>query len=177
MFQNFGSENSHMILCKKMICSGCLVFIFFIAAAQPTVSASMLKPMRGPVAAFSSFTTKDSLILICFWSVSSDESISELNAVNEKFENWKAGVKFKLMAVSIEKGKLADRVRPTAIMNGWTFAVFVDINGELQNALNSTYLPQSYIIKNGNVVYKQSGYNSGAENYLYNKLVEFSNRK
>src|SRR5271155_3919834 len=80
------------------------------AQAQTTLSSVMLKPMRGAIAPYASFTQKDSLVLICFWSVNSDETISELNAISAHYDNWMETVKFKLMAVSIDEGKIANRV-------------------------------------------------------------------
>jgi hypothetical protein len=162
---------------KKIFFISFFVAASFFSQAQITLSSVMLKPMRGAVASFSSFTQKDSLILICFWSVNSDECINELNAINTQYDNWKEAVKFKLMAVSIDEGKIANRVRPTVIANGWTFNAFIDINGDLRKALSSSNLPQSFIIKNGKVVYQQSGYDVGTENYLFQKIVQFSNGK
>jgi hypothetical protein len=65
-------------------------------------------------------------------------------------------------------------VRPTVNMNGWTFDVYTDLNGDLQKALNSNNLPQSVIIKKDKVLYLQSGYQRGSEIYLFEKLREFS---
>lgn len=162
---------------KKIFFISFFLAVSFFSDAQTPLSSAMLKPMRGAVAAFSSFTQKDSLILICFWSVNSDETINELNAISAHYDNWKETVKFKLMAVSIDEGKIANRVRPTAIQNGWTFNVFIDINGDLRKALNSSNLPQSFIIKNGKVVYQQSGYDAGTENYLFQKIAQFASSK
>ncbi|HSZ87202.1 MAG TPA: hypothetical protein VK787_14310 [Puia sp.] len=162
---------------KKIFFTSFFASVSFFAHAQITISSATLKPMRGAIAPFSSFTQKDSLILICFWSVNSDESVNELNAINTHYDNWKETVKFKLMAISIDEGKIANRVRPTAIGNGWTFNIFIDINGDLRKALSSSNLPQSFIIKNGKVVYQQSGYEAGTENYLFQKIVQFSNSK
>jgi cytochrome c biogenesis protein CcmG/thiol:disulfide interchange protein DsbE len=147
------------------------------AQAQTTLPSVMLKPMRGAIAPFASFTQKDSLILICFWSVNSDETITELNAISALYDNWKETAKFKLMAVSIDEGKIANRVRPTGIGNGWAFDLFIDVNGDLRKTLNSNNLPQSFVLKNGKVVYQQSGYEPGSENYLFQKIVQFSNSK
>ena len=158
----------------KKIFLSLFIFSFFSVHAQTALSSAMLKPARGAIAPFSSFTQKDSLILICFWSVNSDVSIDELNAINAHYDSWKEAVKFKLMAVSVDEGKLANRVRPTAIMNSWTFDVFVDINSDLQKALSSNNFPQSFIIKKGKVVYQQSGYEAGTENYLFQKIAEVS---
>jgi cytochrome c biogenesis protein CcmG/thiol:disulfide interchange protein DsbE len=162
---------------KKIFCISFFIIFSFFSHAQTAISSAMLKPMRGAVAPFSSFTQKDSLILICFWSVNSDESINELNAISAHYDNWKESAKFKLMAVSIDEGKIANRVRPTSIGNEWTFSIFIDINGDLRKALSSSNLPQSFVIKNGKIVYQQSGYEAGTENYLFQKILQFSNSK
>ena len=160
-----------MPYCKKLSFVFSLVAALSTVQAQSGLSAAMLKPAHGAIAPYSSFTQKDSLILVCFWSVNSEESLTELNAINSKYEDWKQSVKFKMMAVSVDEGKLINRVRPTAIMNGWTFEVFDDFNEDLRKALNSNNFPQSFVIKNGKIVYQQSGYEAGTENYLFDKLA------
>ena len=55
-------------------------------------------------------------------------------------------------------------------MNGWQFDVYVDIKGDLRKALSSNNLPQAMIIKRGEVIYKQSGFEAGSENYLFQKI-------
>jgi cytochrome c biogenesis protein CcmG/thiol:disulfide interchange protein DsbE len=151
-----------------------LVFSAHPLSAQNDLSSSMLKTLKGATASFASLTKTDSMILVCFWASTSDASIDELNAINANYEKWKSDLHFKLMAVSVDEGKNANRVRPTVNMNGWTFDVYTDINGDLQKALNSNNLPQSVIIKKDKVLYLQSGYQRGSEIYLFEKLREFS---
>jgi hypothetical protein len=56
-------------------------------------------------------------------------------------------------------------------MNEWRgFDVCADINGDLQQALHFTNLPQSVILKNGQIVYQQSGFADGTEDYLFSKI-------
>jgi hypothetical protein len=138
--------------------------------AQPDLSNAMLKTLHGAVVSFSSLTQKDSVILVCFWACTSDESIDELNAINANYEKWKSELHFKMMAVSVDEGKDANRVRPTVNMNGWTFDVYTDINGDLQKILNSNTLPQSMVLRKGKLIYRQSGYQRGTENYLFQKI-------
>jgi hypothetical protein len=166
-----------MISSKKMILGFCLILPVLTGWTQGDLPAAMLKPMRGAAASFSTLTQKDTVVLICFWSINSDESISELNAISAHYDNWKETARFKFMAVSVDTGKLINRVRPTAITNGWTFSVFIDINGDLQKALSSNNLPQSFIVRKGKLVYQQSGFESGTENYLFQKVVEYSHGK
>jgi len=142
--------------------------------AQSDLSTAMLKPLRGNLVSFSSVTQKDSVVLVCFWASTSDISVDELNAINANYEKWKSSIHFKMLAVSVDEGKSVSRVRPTVNMNGWVFDVYTDINGDLQKALNSNNLPQSMIIKNGKVLYRQSGFQKGTENYLFQKIIAIS---
>jgi cytochrome c biogenesis protein CcmG/thiol:disulfide interchange protein DsbE len=138
--------------------------------AQPTLSMVQLKTMHGKMVTYGAVTQKDSLVLICFWASTSEASINAMNAVNANYEKWKDAVKFRLMIVDVDEGKAQNKVRPMINMNGWTFDVYSDINGDLRKVLNSNNLPQAMIIQRGKVVYQQSGYEPGSENYLLNKL-------
>jgi hypothetical protein len=166
-----------MLRIKKAGLSMLLIFLVAVLAAQSDGSTVMLKTLRGSTLSFSALTQKDSLILICFFACTSDVSINELNAINNNYEKWKSEIHFKMMAVSVDQGKSASRVRPTVNMNGWTFEVYTDINGDLQKTLNSNNLPQSMIIKNGRVIYQQSGYQPGTENYLFQRIKAISEGK
>jgi hypothetical protein len=57
-------------------------------------------------------------------------------------------------------------------MNSWTFEVFTDLYGDLRRALNSNNLPQSMIIFKNKIIYQQSGWAAGSEDYLYQKLLD-----
>jgi hypothetical protein len=150
-----------------------LVFIAlsYGAGAQSKLGNAQLKNLHGKILPFSAITQKDSIVLVCFWATTSDPSISELNAINAHYEHWQSAANFRLMIVSVDEGKAANKVRPLVNMNEWTFDVYTDINGELRNALNANNLPESMIIKNGKLIYQQSGYEEGSENYLFQKIL------
>lgn len=142
-----------------------------LAAAQDSLLMARLKPMRGAVAPFSAFAKKDSLFLICFWASTSDESMNELNAINANLEKWKAAVPFRMLGISEDEGKMVGRVRGIYNMNSWTFDVFTDLYGDFRRALQSNNLPQSMIVYKNKIVYQQSGWTAGSEQYLFQKLV------
>jgi cytochrome c biogenesis protein CcmG/thiol:disulfide interchange protein DsbE len=152
-----------------------LVFCLFLSSlstsAQETLQDAKIKSLQGKIAPFSVFAKKDSLFLICFWSVSSEESITELNSINANLEHWLSLVPFRFMAVSIDEGKQANRLRPVYNQNSWTFEAFSDLYGDLRKVLHSNNLPQSMIIYKNEIVYEQSGWTSGTENYLIQKLL------
>jgi cytochrome c biogenesis protein CcmG, thiol:disulfide interchange protein DsbE len=145
--------------------------------AQDSLPQARLKSLRGTIAPFSTIQKGDSLFLICFWATTDDQSISQLNAINGNLERWKSIVPFRFLAVSIDEGKLANKIRPTVNMNEWiNFEVFNDLYGDLRRSLHSNNLPQSFIIKKGKIVYQQSGWSLGSEVYLFEKLQAVRNR-
>src|SRR5665213_3803012 len=106
-----------------------LVFSAVAAQAQDSLLQARLKTLRGAVSPFSVIAKKDSLFLICFWSTTSDESITEMNTLNEQIDNWKSSIPFRFMGVCVDEGKLANKLRPTYNMNSWTFDVYSDLYG------------------------------------------------
>jgi hypothetical protein len=155
----------------KKVLMVCLVLFSLNASAQGSLQDAKIKSLQGKIAPFSVFAKKDSLFLICFWSVSSEESITELNSINANLEHWQSLLPFRFMAVSVDEGKLANRLRPVYNQNSWTFEAYSDLNGELRNALHSNNLPQSMIVYKNEIIYEQSGWTNGTENYLIQKLL------
>ena len=119
---------------------------------------------------YSSVTGGSPLLLICFWSVNSEPSINELNALNTQYAKYKKPLPFTLLGICIDEGNLINRMRPTAQQNDWVFDVYADIDGGLQKQLHFTEPPQAFIVQKGQVVFEQSGFTSGAESYLLSKL-------
>ncbi len=152
-----------------------IIFSFIVisitAFGQDSLQEAKIKSLQGKIAPFSVFAKKDSLFLICFWSVSSDESMAELNSINSHLEQWQKLTSFRFMAVSVDEGKAANRLRPVYNQNGWTFEAYSDLYGELRKALHSNNLPQSIIIYRNQIIYEQSGRTDGTDNYLIQKLL------
>ncbi len=168
--------------CIKSIADPCLLLFVCLSpgdrlSAQPSLSPAMLKPLRGPSASFGSLTEKDSIVLLLFWATGSQQSIDELNAITAKDEKWKQLGNFKMMAVCVDEGKDVGRVRPMVNAYGWIFDVYIDINGDLRKTLKSVNLPQSVILYKGQVVYQQSGFEAGSENYLIKRIQALGNAK
>jgi hypothetical protein len=153
----------------------CLFFMSLCSYGQDSLLAARLKTLQGKIVSFSSIEKKDSLFLICFWSATSEESITELNAFNVNLENWQKMKPFRFLAVSVDEGKAAGQLRPLYNQNEWTFEAFVDLYGDMRRALHSNNLPQSVIVYKNEVIYEQSGWTAGSENYLIQKIFSIKN--
>ncbi len=152
-----------------------LILLSLYSNAQDSLLQARLKSLQGKIASFSTFAKKDSLFLICFWATTSDESITELNSINANLEKWQSIRPFRFMAVSIDEGKTANKIRSTYNMNEWTFESYSDLYGDLRRALHSNNLPQSMIVYRNDIIYEQSGWTPGTENYLIQKLFSMKN--
>lgn len=161
-----------MLRVKKILLFAVIVFLsnHLRAQARIPLDSIQLKTLKGPMISYGELTRKFPVVLLCFWSVNSDHSIGELNAINKQYDGWKKSASFKLLAICVDKGNLLNRMRPEANMNGWTFDVLGDSNGDLQETLRVNNLPQSIILKKGEILYQQSGFEEGAENYLFSKI-------
>ena len=148
-----------------------LLLFSITVVGQDSLQQAKMKSLQGKIAPFSVFAKNDSLFLICFWSASSDESIAELNSINADLEAWQKLTSFRFMAVSIDEGKAANRLRPVYNQNGWTFEAYSDLYGDMRKALHSNNLPQSFIVYRNQIIYEQSGRTNGTENYLIQKLL------
>jgi hypothetical protein len=147
------------------------------ATAQSRLDSVVVKTLRGANTPFSSLVKKDTIVLLCFWASSTEASINELNAINTKFESWTKLASFKMIAVCVNEGKDIGKVRPMVNAYEWAFDVCIDYNGDLRKALNSIDLPQSIILYKGQVVYQQSGFQPGSEDYLIKRIQTITPRR
>jgi len=152
-----------------------LVLFSIAAAAQDSLYQARIKSLQNKVGTFSEFAKKDSVFLICFWSVSSEDCITELNEINLNLEKWHSMKSFRFMAVCVDVGKTAGKIRPIYNMNSWNFEVYDDLYGDMRRSLHSNNLPQSMIIYKNHIIYEQTGWNSGSENYLFDKIPSVKN--
>lgn len=151
-----------------------LSLIVLTGLSQPSLDSIQLKNLRGKIVPLSSVAQKSTVILFCFWSVNSDASISELNAISSQYGKWSQINSFRFIPICADEGNQLNRMKSTANMNTWGFDVFADVNGDLRRELNAVSLPESMILVNGKIVYQQSGYESGSEQYLFNKVLSLA---
>jgi hypothetical protein len=165
-----------MLPVNKIFCLFCLCLLGLRARvdAQSSPDSILLKTVKGKMVSYSSVAGQSPLLLVCFWSVNSEASIAELNALNARYAKYKKPPPFIVLGICIDEGNLVNRMRPTALQNSWVFDVYADIDGGLQRQLHFTEPPQAFIVQKGAVVFEQSGFSSGSESYLFSKLESLS---
>ena len=154
---------------KKLI----LLFIYLIsfnAFSQDQILDTSIKTLKGETTSLSEISSKNDLIIVSLWATWCVPCKKELDAINDLYEEWQEETNVKLIAVSIDDSRTVSRVIPLVNGKGWEFTILLDTNNDLKRALNASSVPLTLIIKNGEIVFRHSGYTPGAEDALYEEL-------
>ncbi len=150
-----------------------VVFLTFSLglSAQASLPEVNVKTLDGQTTAISSQTQADGLTILCFWATWCAPCKKELDAISDLYPDWEEDYNVKLLAISTDDARALSKVKPMVLEKDWPFTVLTDSNQELMRALQFQTVPQTFIIKNGAVVYSHSGYLPGDEDALEEELI------
>jgi thiol-disulfide isomerase/thioredoxin len=117
----------------------------------------------------------DDPVIISLWATWCVPCLKELDAISEVYEDWQDETNVKLIAVSVDDSRTVKRVKPLINGKGWDYEILLDTNNDVKRALGAATVPLTLIVKNGEIVYRHSGYTPGAENELYDYVQKYSN--
>lgn len=110
-------------------------------------------------------------IIVSFWATWCKPCVKELNTIADEYEDWQDETNVKLVAISIDDARNAQKVAPFVNGKGWEYDVYIDSNGDLKRAMNVNSVPHTFLL-NGDkeVVYSHNSYSPGDEEELYEKV-------
>ena len=97
-----------------------------------------------------------------------------MDAINEVYSDWQDETNVTLYAVSVDDSRTVKRVKPLVNGKDWDYEILLDTNNDLKRALGASTVPLTLIIKNGEIVYRHSGYTPGSEDDLYEEIKKHS---
>jgi len=146
------------------------LLITFSSFSQDQVLETSIKTLKGGTTSLKKIVQQNDLIIVSLWATWCVPCINELDAISDVYEDWQDETNVELVAVSVDDSRTVNRVRPLVNGRDWEFTILLDINNNLKRALNTSTVPLTLIIKNGEIVYRHSGYTPGAEDTLYEEL-------
>lgn len=146
------------------------LLITFSLFSQDQVLETSIKTLKGGTTSLKEIVQQNDLIIVSLWATWCVPCINELDAISDVYEDWQDETNVELVAVSVDDSRTVNRVRPLVNGRDWEFTILLDINNNLKRALNTSTVPLTLIIKNGEIVYRHSGYTPGAEDTLYEEL-------
>jgi len=102
--------------------------------------------------------------VIAVWATWCQPCHMELDHMKEYLGKWKEDYGANVLAISVDKRHMVNRITPLVQRKGWEYDILVDAEGKLQSALGFRSIPQMYILDgSGKIVKEFSGYQTGRE--------------
>jgi len=123
-----------------------------------------LKTMEGKSVQIKAEISKSEFTLISFWATWCAPCKRELDALAEVYPTWQKEYNFNVIAVTVDDARGFAKVPALVKSKGWEYTILSDGNQALQQSLNFTSIPQTFLVdKEGNIVYSHTGYSPGDE--------------
>ena len=156
---------------KKLLLLALVLFGVSYASAQlPSVQ---LKDINGKTIDTAALSNDGKPFVISFFATWCKPCLRELQAINDYYADWQDETGMKLIAISIDDGQNANRVKPLVDGKGFEYEVLLDTNSELKRALGIKDIPYLIILDgDGNIVETRNGYTEGSESHIIEKIRE-----
>src|SRR5690349_8944816 len=105
---------------------------YFISWSQQ-FPAAKIKDNAGKEISFSNLVAEkgDTAMIVCFWATWCIPCVTELNSINEYFNDRRITTPFKLLAISVDDERTVSKVKSFVKAKGWVFDVYLDANNDL----------------------------------------------
>lgn len=153
----------------KSIMKIAIACVFFVlqAHAQKEIPNVAVEKLDGTSINMDQITKEKGVKILSFWATWCVPCINELDAINDVYEDWQDETNVELIAIATDDARTKKRIKPLINGKGWEYKILLDENQDLQRALNITTIPHVIVIKDGEIVFRHTGYFPGAENQLY----------
>lgn len=143
------------------------------AFTKKTLPDVEIQTIDGRAFNINSLGKRGNIVIINFWATWCGPCKLELNTISELYDDWKKDYNVELYAVSIDDSRNTGKVKAMVNGQGWPFNILLDPNQELQRAFNFQAPPFTVVVdQNGYIVSTHTGYKSGDEMLLEEKLME-----
>lgn len=163
---------------KKILFTFLFLLTSFVVFAQQTPAKSqlpavMLRNLEGKNVKTDTLSNAGRPIIISFFATWCKPCNRELTAISEVYADWQRETGVRLIAVSIDEGQNAEKVRPFVDSKGWEFDILLDPNSNFRRAMGVNLIPHVIVLDGqGKVVLSRSGYTEGGEEHLIEKVRE-----
>ncbi len=163
-----------MLMIKKKVSFLLLISLLSVAFALSAqqIPAVKLVELDGTAFNSSQFNSPGKPIVLSFWATWCIPCINELSNINDKYGSWRKEASFDFYAISQDDSRTLKRVQPLVNGKNWDFTVLLDKNQDLKRELNLMNIPYTIIVKDGKIIYRQSGYVVGDEEVLFKAIQD-----
>ncbi len=150
------------------------LLIFSSTFSQQTIPSITLSTLDGEKVDVSELSNSKEVKVFAFWATWCVPCINELDAISDIYEDWIDETNVEIIAVSTDDTRTKKRIKPLVNGKDWDYKILLDDNQELKRALNISLIPYVIVVKEGEIVYKHSGYSPGSEEDLYEIIKKYA---
>jgi len=159
----------------KLLCAVFMAAFVTLTASAQRLPKLTLTDIRGNSVCLDTLCADGRPVIVDVFATWCHPCLRELAAIHEVWDEWQEETDVRLVAIAIDEGQNASKVRPLADRNGWKWQVLLDPNSQLTRALGIQSIPYVMVLDGkGNIAYKHLGYTDGAEEELLEKVKELS---
>lgn len=148
------------------------IFSSALIYSQTELPNMTLKNLDGSDVNIQDISKDDQIVIVSLWATWCVPCINELDAISEVWDKWQKETNVKLFAISVDDARSVRRVRPMINGKSWEYDFLLDTNNDLRRILGAATVPLTMVVKNNKIIYRHSGYTPGAEDELYEKVLE-----
>ncbi|WP_274475309.1 TlpA family protein disulfide reductase [Mangrovimonas aestuarii] len=151
----------------KQLFTALLGLAFTATFAQGQMPNITLSTLDGDTFNVSEVANSDTIKVFSFWATWCVPCINELDTINDVYTDWQDETNVEIIAIATDDARTKKRVSPLVNGKNWDYTIVLDDNQDLMRALNITTVPHVVVVKNGEIIYRHTGYSPGAEDELY----------
>lgn len=144
----------------------CISAVIYSQKSLPEITLSDLSGQQINVNQLS----HDNIVILNFWATWCQPCLKELNALNENLDLIENQLDSKLVIVSTDDSRTFSRIAPMVNGHDWRFTVYTDHNQSVKRRLNIIDIPFTMLVFKNKIVYEHTGFVSGDENTLIEKI-------
>ncbi|MCU0329739.1 MAG: TlpA family protein disulfide reductase [Candidatus Kapabacteria bacterium] len=168
----------HLLLLLTVLCAS-----VFSLEAYPgdqdniTLPAVQLRDANGKLINTADLSRDTTPVVVSFWATWCKPCLQELVAYNSLYKEWQEKYGVKIVAVSIDDSRNAQKVPAFIKGRNWLFEVLLDVNQDFKRAMNVNNVPHTFLVKGGRIVWQHASYAAGDEEDLENEIKKITGRE